>query len=68
MTKFLTAAMLLFFTSTAALAQVNEGKQKAGVTYDATVLRVIGGDTVAYATPWLPDPLKKELSIRVLVS
>lgn len=65
MTKFLTAALVLMFASTTAVAQVSEGKQKAGVTYDATVLRVIDGDTVAYSTPWLPDPLKKELSIRV---
>jgi endonuclease YncB( thermonuclease family) len=40
-------------------------KQKEGVTYDATILRVIDGDTVAFQAPYLPDPLKKELSIRV---
>jgi len=36
-----------------------------GVVYDVEILRVIDGDTVAYAAPFLPDPLKKELSIRV---
>ena len=40
-------------------------KQKPGVTYDAKVLRIIDGDTVAFSAPFLPDPLKKELSIRV---
>ena len=40
-------------------------KQKEGVTYDATILRVIDGDTVAFQASYLPDPLKKELSIRV---
>jgi endonuclease YncB( thermonuclease family) len=40
-------------------------KTPKGVTYDATVLRVIDGDTVAFKAEWLPDPLKKELSIRV---
>lgn len=40
-------------------------KQKAGVLYDAKITRVIDGDTVAFEAPWLPDPLKKELSIRV---
>lgn len=40
-------------------------KQKPGVTYDAQITRVIDGDTVAFAAPWLLDPLKKELSIRV---
>lgn len=40
-------------------------KQKPGVTYDANITRVIDGDTVAFEAPFLPDPLKKELSIRV---
>jgi endonuclease YncB( thermonuclease family) len=40
-------------------------KQKEGVTYNATITRVIDGDTVAFQALWLPEPLKKELSIRV---
>lgn len=40
-------------------------QQKAGVTYDVLLTRVIDGDTVAFQANWLPDPLKKELSIRV---
>lgn len=40
-------------------------KQKQGVLYNATITRVIDGDTVAFQANWLPDPLKKELSIRV---
>lgn len=40
-------------------------KQMTGVTYDAVITRVIDGDTVAFQAPFLPDPLKKELSIRV---
>jgi endonuclease YncB( thermonuclease family) len=40
-------------------------KQKEGVLYNATITRVIDGDTVAFQANWLPDPLKKELSIRV---
>ena len=47
-----------------ALAQTT-GKQRPGVTYDAIITRVIDGDTVAFQALWLPDPLKKELSIRV---
>ena len=39
--------------------------QKPGVTYTAVLTRVIDGDTVAFQALWLPDPLKKELSIRV---
>lgn len=40
-------------------------KEKAGVTYGAVITRVIDGDTVAFQANWLPEPLKKELSIRV---
>ena len=44
---------------------IAQGKQKPGVTYDAVITRVIDGDTVAFQANFLPDPLKKELSIRV---
>jgi endonuclease YncB( thermonuclease family) len=40
-------------------------KEKPGVIYNAVITRVIDGDTVAFQALWLPDPLKKELSIRV---
>jgi endonuclease YncB( thermonuclease family) len=40
-------------------------KQKEDVLYNATITRVIDGDTIAFQANWLPDPLKKELSIRV---
>lgn len=58
MKKFLIALLML---PCLALAQ----QQKAGVTYDVILTRVIDGDTVAFQANWLPDPLKKELSIRV---
>ena len=48
-----------------AAAAMAQGKQKEGVTYDAVLTRVIDGDTVAFQANFLPDPLKKELSIRV---
>jgi len=53
--------VLLALISATAFAQ----KQKPGVVYDAVITRVIDGDTVAFQAPFLPDPLKKELSIRV---
>ena len=59
MKKLLT---LLLIVPCMALAQP---KQKAGVTYDAVITRVIDGDTVAFQAPFLPAPLKPELSIRV---
>ena len=40
-------------------------RQRAGVTYDITITRVVDGDTVAFQAPFLPAPLKQELSIRV---
>jgi endonuclease YncB( thermonuclease family) len=52
--------LTLLFLPLLAFAQ-----QKAGVTYDVLLTRVIDGDTVAFQANWLPDPLKKELSIRV---
>ncbi len=61
MMKFLTTLVLSLVLVTPVLAQ----KQKAGLTYDANITRVIDGDTVAFEAPFLPDPLKKELSVRV---
>ena len=47
--------------STIAFAQ----KQTPMMTYDIPITRVIDGDTVAFQAPFLPPPLKQELSIRV---
>ena len=33
--------------------------------YEWQITRIIDGDTIAVAAPWLPAPLKKELSVRV---
>jgi len=40
-------------------------KESRAVIYDVVITRVVDGDTVAFRADWLPDPLKKELSIRV---
>jgi micrococcal nuclease len=40
-------------------------RQREGVIYDVVITRVIDGDTVAFRADFLPDPLKKELSLRV---
>lgn len=61
MFSILFSFVLLFPFSTSVYAQ----KQKEGVTYSVVLTRVIDGDTVAFEAKWLPDPLKKELSIRV---
>lgn len=59
MKKIITIALLAL--STIAFAQ----KQTPMVTYDFPITRVIDGDTVAFNAPFLPPPLKQELSIRV---
>jgi micrococcal nuclease len=59
--KKLLAILALSLLATVSFAQ----KQKEGVTYDAVITRVIDGDTVAFRANFLPEPLKKELSIRV---
>jgi len=61
MEKFILFVLLL----TAAPQEIYAQKQKDGVTYDAVITRVIDGDTVAFQAPFLPEPLKKELSLRV---
>ena len=58
MKKFL---LLLAILPMFAFAQ----KEKHGGTDDVVLTRVINGDTVAFQANWLPEPLKKELSIRV---
>lgn len=40
-------------------------KDKEGVLHQYKITRVVDGDTVAFQADFLPDPLKKELSIRV---
>ena len=40
-------------------------KEVKMVEYDWKVTKVVDGDTVKFEAPWVPDPIKKELSIRV---
>jgi len=61
MKSILTFVATFVILSTPVFAQ----KQKEGVVYDVKLTRIIDGDTVAFEATWLPDPLKKELSIRV---
>lgn len=52
---------LLIAISVPAFAQ----KQPQGVTYDAQIVRVNDGDTVVISAPFLPQPLKPELAVRI---
>ena len=58
---FCLALIFAGFIFSALNTHAQTGKQKPGVVYDANITRV----TVAFEAAWLPDPLKKELSIRV---
>lgn len=40
-------------------------KQKEGVTYEAQIIKVKDGDTISIAAPYLPAPIKPELSVRI---
>lgn len=39
--------------------------QKQSAVHDFPITRIIDGDTVTFQANFLPDPLKKELSIRI---
>ena len=54
-------ALLVVLTALPVLAQ----KTPVGKTYDAQILRVADGDTIVIAAPYLPEPLKPQLSVRV---
>jgi endonuclease YncB( thermonuclease family) len=58
MKKLLT---ILLLVPALALAQ----KTPKGVTYDAQIIRVSDGDTIVIAAPFLPQPLKPELAVRI---
>jgi len=60
MKKFL--FVLLAVLSVSAFAQKKTPEMKI---YDFTVTRVIDGDTVEFAAPFLPAPLKPKLAVRV---
>jgi len=55
--------LLLILLAVPALAVAQ--KTPKGVTYDAQIVRVNDGDTVVIAAPFLPQPLKPELAVRV---
>jgi endonuclease YncB( thermonuclease family) len=57
--------IIITILAMASIVAFAQGKQKDGVIYDAVITRVIDGDTVAFQAPFLPAPLKPELSIRV---
>ena len=59
MKKLLTILLLTYSASLYA------AKTPQGATYDAQILRVSDGDTIVISAPFLPDPLKPELAVRI---
>jgi endonuclease YncB( thermonuclease family) len=57
--------LLLLVVPTLAFAQAKAPKQPKGVMYDAQIIRVSDGDTIVIAAPFLPQPLKPELAVRI---
>jgi endonuclease YncB( thermonuclease family) len=59
MRKYLTFILLAISANSLA------AKAPQGVTYDAQILRVSDGDTIVISAPFLPQPLKPELAVRI---
>lgn len=57
--------MKLFLYTLLLVFSTNLFAQKQGVVYDFPITRILDGDTVAFKADFLPEPLKKELSVRV---
>jgi endonuclease YncB( thermonuclease family) len=57
--------LLLLVVPTLVFAQAKAPKQPKGVVYDAQIIRVSDGDTIVIAAPFLPQPLKPELAVRI---
>jgi endonuclease YncB( thermonuclease family) len=60
--KQIFAAVVLAFTM---IGSAYAQKTPPGVTYDTTILRVSDGDTIVIAAPYLPQPLKPQLAVRI---
>ena len=61
MKLYIFIALVIAIVVPAAYAQ----KTPQGVMYDAQIVRVNDGDTVVIAAPFLPQPLKPELAVRI---
>lgn len=60
--KAIVSALVLW---AAMMGSASAQKTPQGVTYDIEIIKVTDGDTVVFAAPWLPKPLKPQLAIRV---
>ena len=61
MKLYIFIALVIAIVAPAAYAQ----KTPKGVTYDAQIVRISDGDTIVISAPFLPQPLKPELAVRI---
>ena len=61
MKLYIFIALVIAIVVPAAYAQ----KTPQGVTYDAQIVRISDGDTIVISAPFLPQPLKPELAVRI---
>lgn len=52
-------------TVLAMMGSAHAAKTPQGATYDTQILRVSDGDTIVISAPFLPQPLKPELAVRI---
>ena len=58
--------LLVLLATVMAMPAFAQGKMpKKSATYDAQIIRVSDGDTIVIAAPFLPQPLKPELAVRI---
>ena len=57
--------LYIFLLATLLAVPAFAQKTPKGATYDAQILRVSDGDTIVIAAPFLPQPLKPELAVRI---
>ncbi len=57
--------LLLLLLAVPVLAFAQGKMPKNSATYDAQIIRVSDGDTIVIAAPFLPQPLKPELAVRI---
>jgi endonuclease YncB( thermonuclease family) len=58
--------LLLLLAAVIAVPAFAQSKMpKKSATYDAQIIRVSDGDTIVIAAPFLPQPLKPELAVRI---
>ena len=57
--------LMTFLLACSVACAFAQSKQPQGVMYSTTILKVNDGDTIVIAAPYLPAPLKPQLSVRI---